>query len=116
VITCAFCDPCVRCCLGFAGKWAKAARWLIDGALGGERASVAQWGVSGEHGDVAGWGCWSESDGSASVDVQNIGNQTSFSVGVQRDNSDGAFGAAGVRRLFVDVVADAALGPSKVCA
>ena len=98
------------------GDWQSAASWLIKSSLGGEEASVALSDDSSLHGDgsISGWGCWAERDGNGVLEVEVIGSQTSFSVGVVTDKVKGAHGAGGFRKLFVDVVADATLGPSKV--
>ncbi len=100
----------------FAGDWQSAASYLIKSSLGGEEASVTLSDDARLHGDGSeqGWACWAERDGSGTLAVEVIGSQTSFSVGVVTDKVKGAHGAGGFRKLFVDVVADAALGPSKV--
>jgi hypothetical protein len=89
----------------------------MKSTLGGEEASVALFDDPKVHGDgaVSGWGCWAERDGSGTIAVEEIGSQSTFYVGEVTDKHKGAYGAAGRRKLFVDVVADARLGPSKVC-
>ena len=107
----------VVCVRAVTGHWKVAAAWLMKASLGGEEASVAEFDNPEVHGNgsAEGWGCWAEGDGAGRIAVEEIGSQSTFRVGEVTDKCKGAYGAAGSRKLFVDVIADSKLGPSKVC-
>ena len=96
------------------GRWRHAAKLLVDSALCGDEGAVAaEGGKDVGDGSSEGWGAWSEVDGVCEVSIEEVGTQSSFSVGAAQKGF-GAYRAAGSRKLYVDVVADATTGISKV--
>lgn len=98
----------------YHGRWGLASQLLVRGCLGeDEGAAGAGGGRDIGDGSTDGWGLWSEVDGVGEVAIDEVGSQTVISVGAAAKGL-GAFRVAGSRKLFVDVVADATTGISKV--